>query len=467
MVLRVSICLNNQAFQSRLARRLSKGRNLVVKLKPSKSVWKKLSLEASEVIIISESLISGPLEQYVSILNQLPEMPTTIVLTDSPLAQANAELISWGFDTVLYSGLEEQQLFEAMEATIDSRRQFLLHKLMEETTANVPSLADFETNSPAMQLFMHTVKRIIGSKSTILLMGETGVGKEHLARAIHGESPQSEGPFIAVNCAALPDQLLESELFGHEKGAFTGASTSRRGAFELANGGVLFLDEIGELPLHLQAKLLRVLQDFQVQRIGSEKPVEVDIRLIAASNRDLEQEVREKRFRSDLYFRLSVIELEVPPLRERSEDIPAMAKKFMLSIGSKVKRDIRHINDEAIRCLVRYDWPGNVRELANVIERAMLLCEGNEVTPADLPQTISKLIGNKLPITYTQDANWTDKTLKEVKEEIWEKLEGDYIRFILTQTQGRVGLAAEKAGIHPRGLYSKMLKYSINKDDYK
>ncbi|MGE4285509.1 MAG: sigma-54 interaction domain-containing protein [Phycisphaerae bacterium] len=468
MILRLSICLTDSRFQNSLCRRLAAGSDLVTKIRPSKSIWRRLIGEASDVIIIHESLVSGPLEQYITILNEMPEMPTTIVITDSAEPSDSAELISWGFDTVLYSGLEQQQLFEAIEATIDSRRQFLLHAFAENSGERTPQLSDFISRSQEMQMFMHTVGRVAGSKSTILLLGETGVGKEHLARAIHAESPDSDGPFLAINCAALPEQLLESELFGHEKGAYTGAATSRRGAFELAHGGVLFLDEIGELPLHLQAKLLRVLQDFNVKRIGSENSVRVDVRLIAASNRDLEEEVREKRFRSDLYFRLSVIELEVPPLRQRREDIPDLARRFTAAIGVKIKRDIRHISDEALKYLIKYDWPGNVRELANVIERAMLLCEGDIITRTDLPDAISHLNRERLlePAALAGQ-DWEQKTLAQVKEDVWGRVEKAYISGMLTTTKGKVSLAAERAGIHTRGLYGKMQKYGLRKEDFK
>jgi DNA-binding NtrC family response regulator len=318
-----------------------------------------------------------------------------------------------------------------------------------------------------MQMFMQVVRRVVPSSATLLLLGETGVGKEHLARAIHAESPRSAGPFVAINCAALPEQLLESELFGHEEGAFTGATRSRRGAFEMAHGGTLFLDEIGEMPLHLQAKLLRVLQDFEVRRVGGERAVEVDVRVMAASNRSLKDESEAHRFRQDLYYRLSVIELVVPPLRDRPEDIPSLANTFLGRIGPKIGIDVHSIAADAMEKLCQYDWPGNVRELSNVLERAMLLCEGDQITLDDLPVGISGARRSS-PASATPFApeQWRGKTLHEVTAAAVEQVERAYLEMVLNETGGRVGASAERAGIHPRGLYNKMRRHRLCKEDF-
>jgi transcriptional regulator with PAS, ATPase and Fis domain len=214
------------------------------------------------------------------------------------------------------------------------------------------------------------------------------VGKERLARAIHAESRRSKGPFVAVNCAALSESLLESEPFGHEEGAFTGATRSHRGCFEIAHKGVIFLDEIGELPNHLQVKLLRALQDREITRVGSEQSFQVDVRMMAATNRDPREEVKTKRLREDLYYRLNVVTLTIPPLRQRSEDIPDIVASYLPWLRPRVGRDVTSIAPEALEALAHYSWPGNVRELINVIERAMLLCEGEQIRLADLPDTI-------------------------------------------------------------------------------
>jgi transcriptional regulator with PAS, ATPase and Fis domain len=241
-----------------------------------------------------------------------------------------------------------------------------------------------------MQLFLEETRQIVSSDASVLLLGETGVGKEHLSKAIHAESHRSSGPFIAINMAAIPESLLESELFGHEQGAFTGAVRSRRGAFEMAHGGTIFLDEIGEMPLQMQIKLLRVLQELEFFPIGAEKPVWVDIRVIAATNKDLEAEIEKGNFRKDLYYRLGVITLTLPPLRHRKEDIPAMANHFLTMYNQKIGQAIKQFSQAAMEALIAYHWPGNIRELMNVIERAILLCRSDTICLDDLPNVFHR-----------------------------------------------------------------------------
>ena len=221
----------------------------------------------------------------------------------------------------------------------------------------------------------------------MLIGGESGTGKELVARAIHRNSPRANKPFVAINCAAIPEGLLESELFGHEKGAFTGASAQKKGRLEMADGGVVFLDEIGELAPALQVKLLRVLQEREFERVGGSRPISVDIRLIAATNKDLEAAVKARTFREDLYYRLNVVSLECPPLRDRREDIPVLAEYFVAKFAAKCKVKAKRISPEAMAGLVNYDWPGNVRELENAIERALVLGVSEMIEPEDLPES--------------------------------------------------------------------------------
>jgi transcriptional regulator with PAS, ATPase and Fis domain len=326
-----------------------------------------------------------------------------------------------------------------------------------------------------MQAFMSVVQRVAKSNTSLLILGETGVGKERLARAIHAESLRSEGPFTAVNCGALPDSLLESELFGHEEGAFTGAVRSRRGWFELSHGGTVFLDEIGEMPLHLQVKLLRVLQEKEIQRIGSEKTVPIDVRIMAATNRNLEEEVGKKRFRRDLYYRLGVVTLTLPPLRERKEDITSLVEGFIDYFSSTIGRDLDGIEEDALGALHKYPWPGNVRELANVIERAVLLSNDLRISLRDFPATISGAaphFSGESPRGKGEDSNaerkaMLKKPLKEYREEILEKYETAYLKAMLESTKGRIGRAAKLAGITPRSLFDKMKKYGLKKENFK
>jgi DNA-binding NtrC family response regulator len=244
--------------------------------------------------------------------------------------------------------------------------------------------------NPSMQELYTLIKRAAGSKATVLIRGESGSGKELVARALHSNSPRAAKPFVPVNCAALSETLLESELFGHEKNAFTGAAAQKPGRFEMANGGTLFLDEIGEIPPAVQVKLLRVLQEREYERVGGTKSVRVDVRLVAATNKDLEKAVKEGEFREDLYYRLQVIQLAVPPLRERREDIRDLAEHFLRKYNAENGRKIKSISPEALELLVKYDFPGNVRELENAIERAVVLADASDsvITPDLLPAHI-------------------------------------------------------------------------------
>jgi Nif-specific regulatory protein len=239
-----------------------------------------------------------------------------------------------------------------------------------------------------MRAVYQFLSRVAPVDATVLILGESGTGKELAARAIHRNSPRSNKPFVAINCAAIPEGLLESELFGHERGAFTGASSQKKGRLEVADGGVVFLDEIGEMAPALQAKLLRVLQEREFERLGGNRPISVDIRLIAASNQDLEASVKTGTFRQDLFFRLNVVSLVMPPLRERREDIAMLADYFVVKFSKKCKVKPKEISPEAMACLVNYDWPGNVRELENAVERALVLSTSDVVLPEDLPESV-------------------------------------------------------------------------------
>ena len=371
---------------------------------------------------------------------------------------------------VLYAGVSKKSMAEAIETTLESRRQFILRKRFDRRGLTDPKIADFVSESQAMKIFMEEVLQVIPSDSPILLMGETGVGKEHLAKAIHAESPRSGGPFVSVNMAAMPDQLLESELFGYEQGAFTGAIRYRRGAFELAHLGTVFLDEIGEMPIHLQAKLLQVLQNYEVKPVGGETPIELDVRVIAATNNDLEKEIAQGNFRQDLYYRLSVLMLTIPPLRYRKEDIPALVRRFMAHFRYKIGREISGFSDQALQSLCNYAWPGNVRELMNVIERAILLSKTDEIGIDVLPNSFNgdNSDGEAIfPWMKSDTTEWLNKTLPEVQKEIMEQVERLYIASALKKTRGRVDQTARIAGIHPRGLYTKMKRLGLRKQDFK
>jgi DNA-binding NtrC family response regulator len=307
---------------------------------------------------------------------------------------------------------------------------------------------------PAMVRLFQLITQVAATPTTVLITGESGTGKELVARAVHRRSDRGDQPFVAVNMAAIPDTLLESELFGHEKGAFTGAMARRLGKFELAHGGSVFLDEIGSLRLELQAKLLRVLQEREVERIGGVRPIPVDVRVIAATNVDLKKAVREQRFRDDLFYRLNVVPLHLPPLRERREDIPVLVEHFVRKIARECHRDVRAVSAGALEVLTRYDWPGNVRELENVIHRAVVLARGPALHLQDIPFDVA------LPETGPRvDGEESGLPLRDA----CDRFERHYVLRALEQVHWNVSRAARVLGVHRNTILAKLAGWNIHR----
>lgn len=309
--------------------------------------------------------------------------------------------------------------------------------------------------SPAMETVKKMILKVAGSSSTVLIRGESGTGKELIARAIHNMSPRADQPFVSVNCAAINENLLESELFGHEKGAFTGAHAEKKGLFEVANHGTLFLDEIGELDIGLQAKLLRALQEREIRRVGGTRPIKVDVRVVAATNRDLRAMVQDGRFRDDLYYRINVLSIDVPPLRERREDIPVLIDYFLRKHTRNTSRLIRGLTPEARRLMLDYSWPGNVRQLESAIERAILLSEGDQITVEDLPLEVRQ---------ETRPAS--EGIFKLPPEGIsFEDVERDLILQAMERTDYNITKAAKLLGITFRTLQYRLEKFGIKRPE--
>jgi transcriptional regulator with GAF, ATPase, and Fis domain len=315
------------------------------------------------------------------------------------------------------------------------------------------------TRSPVMKPVMQMVRQVAPTDSTCLVQGESGTGKELLARAIHNLSKRNDGPFIPINCAALPENLIESELFGHEKGAFTGAFTRRPGKFEAADGGTLFLDEIGELPMIAQSKLLRVLQENEIQRIGSTQTIKVNVRVIAATNVTLEKAVKEKKFREDLFYRINVVAIKVPPLRDRFQDIPLLAQYYFDYFRKKIACPARSLSPEAMQSMAQYDWPGNIRELRNVMERALVLCNDSTILPNDLPAEISQKIPTerRMPSVPVETLEETD----ESRISTLSDMEKRHVKTVLDITKNNKQHAAKLLGISRTTLYEKIKAYQL------
>lgn len=311
---------------------------------------------------------------------------------------------------------------------------------------------DILAKSAEMQNIFRTIGKVADYKTTVLITGESGVGKELVARALHTQSNRRAGRFVAVNCGAIPENLLESELFGHKRGAFTDAISDRRGLFEEADGGTLFLDEIGEIPLGLQVKLLRVLQESTIRRLGDTKDAPVDVRIVAATHRDLQSEIAAGRFREDLFYRLNVLPIVVPPLRERREDIMLLVEHFMARNNARLGTRVRGFDAEARRLLIEYSWPGNVRELENTVERAMVLAEGETIGVADLPERLREA-SDPIQMQLSSDELSVKRTTRIIEEIL--------IRRALARTKGNRTRAADLLEISHRALLYKMKDYKI------
>lgn len=318
------------------------------------------------------------------------------------------------------------------------------------------------SKSPRMGAVFDLISQVADTTATVLIVGETGTGKEMIAQAIHAAaSARRTGQLVAVNCAALPETLLESELFGHEKGSFTGAAGQRKGRFEQAQGGTLFLDEVGDVPMSMQIKLLRVLQERRIERVGSAEPIEIDVRLIAATNRPLESLVQQGKFREDLYYRLNVVRIDLPPLRERSEDIPLLAAQFARKYA-RAGQQPPDISPEAMEQLLECPWPGNVRQLENAIECACVTARDGVIRPENLPDDVShRSIGmSAIPVDLA-------RPMTEQIAEISSAFEERYLRAAMTKVRGQIAKCAEMSGLSRRSITDKLAQYGINKADYK
>lgn len=323
-------------------------------------------------------------------------------------------------------------------------------------------LHDIIGQSPAMAAVKERIARVAELNADVLIMGETGTGKELVSDTIHALSTRAKGPFVKINCAAIPENLIESELFGHEKGAFTGATAAKQGKFEQAKGGSIMLDELGEMPLHLQPKLLRAVEQKQAERLGGTKPIKYDVRIIAATNQDLEERIRDGRFRSDLYYRLNVATLILPPLRDRKSDLPQLVDFFLQRANTRLGTDIIGVSSEAMEIFFNYDWPGNVRQLANAVERAAIFCTTTLITPAEVDQAFS----NKQPNQAAQQAQALPETNLPLKQALIQ-YERHLIENALRNAGGTQTDAAEALGISAKNLWNKLQKHGIDPATFK
>ncbi len=372
-----------------------------------------------------------------------------IVMTAYASVDTAIEAMKQGAADYITKPFKVDEIKLAIEKSIDRKRLIAENVSLKKQLQTDNSFDNFIGVSDTVVKLKKLAKRIATSDSTVLIRGESGTGKDLIAKAIHHHSPRSAGPFITINCAALPETLLESELFGHRKGSFTGAIKDKDGLFKVADGGTFFLDEVGNISTAIQVKLLRVLEDKKITPVGDTKPIEVDVRLIAATNSDLDEEVRIGRFRADLFYRLNVIPIFIPPLRDRNEDIELLSNHFISKNCRKVNIPLKQISDEAMDLLVKYHWPGNVRELENTIERAVLLNRSDKLEISDFPEKLRE----PQPVTVVKETEPSTPTL--------ESIEKAYIHYIMSQTKGKKAQAAEILGIDASTLYRKIQRYNL------
>ena len=376
--------------------------------------------------------------------NDYGEKYEMLMLQFKEFVEAHFALLYQNYELQDKTNRLQKSLQEVKSLYEDLKSEKEKTKTLSKALKDKFGLGNIVGKNPKMQTIYDLVENISKSDSTVLIQGESGTGKELIARAIHHLSPRKEKPFIIANCLAYAQNLLESELFGHEKGAFTGAIKRKRGRFELADGGTIFLDEIGEIPSTTQLLLLRVLQEKKFERVGAEDTITVDVRVIAATNRNLNQEMMDGRFREDLYYRLNVIPITIPPLRERKDDVPLLAKHFLEIYSNANGKHIRGFSEEVMQIFLDYDWPGNVRELQNVVEHAVILAKGEIITGIDLPHNLKE----SFPQTHAHISSLSDT----------EKI---LILKVLKETKGNKYQAAKKLGITRSTLYGKLRKHGI------
>lgn len=392
-----------------------------------------------------------------------PNVPVIVVTAYGTISNA-VDAIKEGACEFLLKPLSADVLLKAIKKWADQIRLFVeneklkvLNRELFQKIAAKSGFGELIGGSRSMISVYETLENLSAVDVNVLITGETGTGKDLVARTIHQKSERRDGPFVAVNCGAMSETLLGSELFGHEKGAFTGAVSMRKGKFEMADGGTLFLDEVGNMSMSLQQSLLRILEEKRVERLGGHEGISVDVRIISATNADLEKEIVNGNFRQDLYYRFNVITIELPPLRERMDDIPLLVQHFIKKHRERYHKDVSTISQKVLNRLMEYDWPGNVRQLEHIMERAIVMCKGRSITEITLPDFEKK---NKTTIDSGMPNNLPLK-------QFLSRTEKSYIENILGKYKGNIGKTADVCGITPKSLFLKMQKYGIKKENFK
>lgn len=432
----LELMLETEGYRVMLAQDATKGYDLITR-------------ETFDLVILDIQMpeVSG-LQLFERMKREGMNVPAIVISGNATLTEAARAVQMGAFDFIEKPFLSDRVLLTVKHCLEQTELKTELNGLIQ-----VSANRTYVGSSPAIKNILSTVAKVAPSEAAVFIHGESGTGKELIAQMIHDQSPRKNRPFIKVNCSAIPENLIESELFGHERGAFTGATTSRRGYFEQADGGTLFLDEIGDMPLAAQAKLLRTIQSSEVQKVGSEKILKVNVRVVAATHKDLEVEIQEKRFREDLYFRLHVVPIHTIALREHSSDIPELTLKFVKECCERNGFKEKKVETDVFSKLKKYTWPGNVRELHNLVERIVIL-SGETITVEDLPAYLGE--------TKDKADKYSGLSLKDFKEQS----ERDYLVALLQQCQGNISKAAKILGIERTHLHKKIQRFQISKREF-
>ena len=415
-----------------------------------------------DINILQQAAVGSNYKAVLQTFGLLSHNINIVVMVEPKALREAVKIVNEGADSYLTYPLVSDEIQLVVNSILEQKRaeselDYLREQIWQEDEFDL-----VQTKSPAMKTVFENIRAVASTRSTVLLLGETGTGKGFTARFIHTLSTRKTERFIEVHCGAIPDTLVESEMFGHEKGAFTGAIKRKLGKFEIAKGGTIFLDEIGTITPAAQIKLLQVLQDGLFQRVGGEEEIHADVRIITATNIDLKQLCADKQFRSDLYYRLNVFPVELPPLRERKEDIPKLAGLFLDKLNTFHVKGILDIHPNVLDAFLSYSWPGNIRELENILERAYILEKSSVLRPESFPIDLFSRHAERIPGNINPDL-----TLSQIRKQEMGKVEQIYLDMLLKRYKGKIKVSARAAGITPRQLHKLMTKHCLRKDDYK
>ena len=420
-------------------------------------------LDAGAFDLVLTDLALGRGASGMDVLRRAKELrPETVVvmITAHGSERVAVEAMKAGADDYVPKPFDNDEIRLVVHRALERTRLQRENRLLLEQVQRQYGFENLIGTGPAMRGVFETLQKVAETDLTVLVRGESGTGKELVAQALHNRSPRRNRPFVAVNCAAISAELVESELFGHEKGAFTGADARRQGRFEAADGGTIFLDEIGDMAPETQAKVLRVLQERCFERVGGTSPIQVDVRVVAATHRNLEEGVEAGSFRKDLYYRLKVVEIDLPPLRERREDVPALAQRFLEAVTERLGRDKKRIAEAAMARLMRHDWPGNVRELQNALEQAVVLTAGPEIGESDLNLT------EKPGVAGDDGADVAGLGFGDAKKRTVERFERSYLLTALRRNRGKISRTAESIGMVRQSLQQKIRELDLRSEDW-